>query len=255
MSRTQPRREAPPHDQDAPRLQKTLALAGLGSRRACEELITAGRVTVDGQRVRNLGIRINPAKRHIAVDGLTVETDVTKITLALHKPLHVVSAMADPEGRPCLADYVQNREERLYHVGRLDADSEGLILLTNDGELANRLGHPSYQVTKTYLATLQGKMTPKTSQWLRSGVELADGPAQVDRLKVIDVIAGASLVELDIHQGRNRIIRRLMAEVGHPVTRLVRTRIGPIRLGDLKPGRSRVLAAPEVASLKKAVNL
>jgi len=255
MSRSQPRREAPPHDPDAPRLQKTLALAGFGSRRGCEELIAAGRVEVDGRRVTNLGTRIDPRKRHIAVDGLTVEADVQKITVALHKPVDVVSAMSDPEGRPCLADYVQNREERLYHIGRLDNDSEGLILLTNDGELANRVGHPSYQVVKTYLATVQGKLPPRVCQLLRAGVELDDGVVQADRLKVIDSYAGTSLVELDIHQGRNRVIRRLFAEVGYPVIRLVRTRVGPIRLGDLKPGRSRVLSATEVATLKKAVDL
>ena len=255
MSPAKPRREAPPHDPDAPRLQKTLALAGLGSRRACEELIAAGRVTVDGQLVTSLGTRIDPAGRHISVDGLTVETDVQKLTLALHKPPGVVSAMSDPEGRPCLADYVQNRKNRLYHVGRLDADSEGLILLTNDGQLANRLGHPKYQVVKTYLATVEGKLLPKVSRQLRSGVELDDGPMRVDRLKVLDAIAGASLVELDIHQGRNRVIRRLFEAVGHPVSRLVRTSVGPIRLGDLKPGRSRVLSPGEVAALKKEVGL
>ena len=255
MNPAQPRREAPPYDKDAPRLQKTLAMAGLGSRRACEGLITAGRVSVDGWRVSDLGTRIDPTKRHIAVDGLTVETDVQMITLALHKPSGVVSAMSDPEGRPCLAVYVQNRETRLYHIGRLDTDSEGLILLTNDGELANRVGHPSHEVVKTYLVSVEGKVQPRLCQQLLRGVELEDGPAKVDRVKVIDAIAGASLIELDIHQGRNRLIRRLFTEVGHPVTRLVRTRVGPIRLGDLKPGRSRVLSAREVAILKKEVGL
>jgi len=255
MRPVKPRREAPPYDPDAPRLSKTLALAGLGSRRTCEGLIGAGRVTVDGLRVLDLGTRADPANRHIMVDGLTVETNVQKRTLALHKPLGVVSAMTDPEGRPCIGEYVQNRGDRLYHIGRLDANSEGLILLTNDGELANRISHPSYELTKTYLVTVEGKMLPKTAAALRKGVDLEDGWVEVDRLKVVDTIPGATLLEIDIHEGRNRLVRRLFEEAGHPVTRLVRTRIGPIRLGDLKPGRSRVLGVSEVAGLKKQVGL
>ena len=255
MSRTPPRREPVPHHPDAPRLQKTLALAGLGSRRACEELISSGRVTVDGQVVVDLGTRIDPIGHLIQVDGLTVETDVSKVTLALFKPAGVVSAMSDQEGRPCLGDLVKNRSDRLYHVGRLDTESEGLILLTNDGELANRVSHPSYQVIKTYLVTIEGRLKPQVAATLRGGVSLEDGLAQVDRLKVVDSIPGSSLLEIDIHSGRNRIIRRLFEAVGYPVTRLVRTSVGPIRLGDLKPGRSRVLNSSEVAALKKQVGL
>ncbi|MCL2802778.1 MAG: rRNA pseudouridine synthase [Micrococcales bacterium] len=255
MNQPQPRREAPPHSADSPRLQKTLALAGVGSRRACEALIESGRVSVDGQTVRQLGIRIDPARHRIAVDGLTVETNVQKTTLALHKPYGVISAMVEPDGRPCLGEYVQQRNERLYHIGRLDTDSEGLILLTNDGELANRVAHPKYELVKTYLVTVEGKLSTKTANRLRRGFELDDGPAKVDRLKLIDTLPGATLLELDIHQGRNRVIRRLMDAAGHSVTGLVRTRVGPIRLGDLKPGRTRVLSAPEVASLKQAVEL
>ncbi|MCL1897593.1 MAG: rRNA pseudouridine synthase [Micrococcales bacterium] len=255
MSQTKPRREAPLHDPDAPRLTKTLALAGLGSRRSCEGLISAGRVVVDGQRIKDLGTRIDPGARRIEVDGLPVETNVDKVTLALHKPLGVVSAMTDPEGRPNLGDYVQNRQDRLYHIGRLDADSEGLILLTNDGELANRVSHPSHELVKTYLVTVEGRVAPRVVNTLRRGVDLLDGFAKADRITLVDAIPGATMLEIDLHQGRNRIIRRMFDQVGHPVTRLVRTRIGPIRLADLKPGRSRVLQAAELAALKKQVGL
>ncbi|MDM7831107.1 pseudouridine synthase [Cellulomonas edaphi] len=252
-----PRAASPPapepqidvHDPDGVRLQKVLATAGLGSRRACEELIAAGRVTVDGAAVRELGVRVDPTTAIIHVDGIRVQLDTSIITIALNKPKGVVSTMHDPEGRPTIAQYVANREERLFHVGRLDAETEGLILLTNDGDLANRLSHPSHGVVKTYLAHLDGRVPPSLGGRLLRGIELEDGPVKVDRFNIVQVTPQASLVEVSLHEGRNRVVRRLFDEVGFPVTALVRTSIGPIRLGDLKPGRTRVLSKTEVGSL------
>ena len=243
------------HDPEGVRLQKVLATAGLGSRRACEELIANGRVTVDGQLVVELGVRVDPKSAVIHVDGMRVQLDASLITIALNKPKGVVSTMHDPEGRPALAQFVANREERLFHVGRLDADSEGLILLTNDGDLAHRLAHPSHGVAKTYLVEVQGRVKESLGTRLKQGVELEDGTVKVDDFKVVQVASHASLVEVVLHEGRNRVVRRLMDEVGHPVTKLVRTRIGPIRLGDLRPGRTRVLSKTELGSLMTSVGM
>ncbi len=243
------------HDPDGVRLQKVLASAGLGSRRACEDLIAAGRVTVEGQVVTELGVRVDPRTAVIHLDGMRVQLDGSLITIALNKPKGVVSTMHDPEGRPSLAQFVANREERLFHVGRLDADSEGLILLTNDGDLANRLAHPSHGVLKTYLAEVQGRARESLTARLKAGVELEDGPVSVDAFRIVQVASHASLVEVVLHEGRNRVVRRLLEEVGHPVTKLVRTRIGPIRLGDLRPGRTRVLSQTEVGTLMTAVGM
>jgi 23S rRNA pseudouridine2605 synthase len=243
------------HVEGGVRLQKVLATAGMGSRRACEELITSGRVTVDGVPVHELGVRVDPATAAIHVDGMRIQLDTSLITLALNKPLGVVSTMHDPEGRPSLAQFVANREERLFHVGRLDAETEGLLLLTNDGELANRLSHPSHEVAKTYLAHVEGRVSAGVGHDLLRGVELEDGMARVDQYRIVDSTPQAALIEVVLHEGRNRIVRRLFEAVGHPVTRLVRTRIGPIRLGDLKPGKTRVLGKPEVASLMTEVGM
>jgi 23S rRNA pseudouridine2605 synthase len=186
---------------------------------------------------------------------MRVQLDASLITIALNKPKGVVSTMHDPEGRPALAQFVANREERLFHVGRLDADSEGLILLTNDGDLAHRLAHPSHGVAKTYLVEVQGRVKESLGTRLKQGVELEDGTVSVDDFKVVQVASHASLVEVVLHEGRNRVVRRLMDEVGHPVTKLVRTRIGPIRLGDLRPGRTRVLSKTELGSLMTSVGM
>jgi 23S rRNA pseudouridine2605 synthase len=236
----------------ADRLQKVLAAAGVGSRRASEELIAAGRVTVDG-RVATLGDKVDPAAAEIHVDGQRVIVDANLVYLALNKPRGVVATMADERGREAIADFLSNIPERVFHVGRLDADSEGLLLITNDGGLAHKLMHPSYGVTKTYLVEVPGPMRRGVGRQLTAGIELEDGPVQVDNFRLVDSMPGRVLVELVLHEGRKHIVRRLMDEVGYPVSRLVRTAIGPIRLGDLKPGRHRRLNRGEVAALFKAV--
>jgi len=234
------------------RLQKILAAAGVASRRASEELIAAGRVTVDGQRAE-LGDRADPATAVIHVDGERVVTDASRVYLAMNKPRGVVSTMDDERGRAALADYLPQSSQRVYHVGRLDADSEGLLLLTNDGDLAHKLMHPAYGVKKTYLCQVSGPVPRGLGRLLRSGVELEDGPAQVDSFRVVDSAGRNALVELVVHEGRNHIVRRMLAEVGHPVSRLVRTAIGPVKLGDLRAGRTRRLTAVEVAGLFRLV--
>lgn len=243
------------HDPDGIRLQKVLAGAGLGSRRVCEQLIAAGRVSVDGVGVHELGVRVDPRTAVIHVDGLRLQLDESVVTLALHKPAGVYSTMADEQGRPDLSQYVTDRTERLFHVGRLDAETTGLILLSNDGELANRLTHPSYEVPKTYIAQVSGRVPRGLRRTLLDGVELDDGPVAVDALTILEAGPQASIVELVLHEGRNRIVRRLLEHVGHPVTRLSRTQLGPIRLGTLKPGRTRVIAGKELGALMSAVGL
>lgn len=244
------------HVPDGVRLQKVLAEAGYGSRRKAEDLITDGRVTVDGVPVLELGVRVDPAKNVIHVDGMRVQLDTSKITLAANKPLGMISAMEDAEGRPTLSDLVRNREERLFHVGRLDADSEGLILLTNDGELANRLAHPKYEVPKTYLVTISGgELYPRLVRSLLDGVDLEDGRARMDKVKIVQALGDTTMVEVVLHEGRNRIVRRMFDAVGRPVERLVRTRIGPIALGEQRPATTRVLNKTELGSLMAAVDL
>jgi 23S rRNA pseudouridine2605 synthase len=237
---------------DAERLQKVLAAAGIGSRRACEELIDAGRVTVGG-KVATLGDKVDAETAEIYVDGERVVTNADLVYLALNKPRGVVSTMDDEHGRAALADYLDRVPQRVFHVGRLDADSEGLLLLTNDGAIAHRLTHPSFGVAKTYLCEVPGPVRRGLGRQLMSGIELEDGPARADGFRVVDSVPGRVLVEVVIHEGRNHIVRRLLAECGYPVSRLVRTAIGPIRLGDLKPGRTRRLNRGEIAALFKAV--
>lgn len=236
------------------RLQKVLAGAGIGSRRACEELIADGRVTVDG-RVAELGMRIDPVTAVVHVDGERIPTAPGTVVLVLNKPRGVVSTMSDDHGRPCVGDLVAGREERLFHVGRLDADTEGLLILTNDGELANRLGHPSHEIDKEYVATVSGEITREALRQLEQGVELEDGPAACDRIRIVGQVPGRSMVELVIHEGRNRIVRRMLDAVGFPVTDLVRTRIGPLHLGQQRPGSLRALEGSELHALYTAVGL
>lgn len=241
------------------RLQKVLAKAGVASRRAAEEMIDQGRVEVDGVIVREQGLRIDPQTAVVRVDGTRVVVRDELVHVALNKPKGWQSTMSDDLGRPCVGDIVAERiaaGQRLFHVGRLDADTEGLLLLTNDGDLAHRLMHPSYEVSKTYLATVHGEVNNKiVGKRLREGVELEDGPAKVDRFQVLEVGEGRSLVKIVLHEGRKHIVRRLLDAVGHPVTRLVRTHIGPVVLGDQRPGTLRVLGRDEIGKLYEAVQL
>ncbi|HET7475945.1 MAG TPA: pseudouridine synthase [Dermatophilaceae bacterium] len=243
------------HDPDGVRLQKLLAGAGVGSRRVCEQLITSGRVEVDGHVVRELGVRVDPLRQKVHVDGVRVNLDESRTYLAFNKPRGVVSTMSDDRGRPCVGDYVTNRKERLFHVGRLDADTEGLLLLTNDGDLAHRLQHPAYGVAKTYLAQVPGPVARDVGKRLRAGVELDDGPVAVDSFKLVDSAPGRALVEVVLHEGRKHVVRRLLEAVGYPVISLVRTDVGPIRLGDLRPGKLRALGRDEVGQLYSAAGL
>ncbi|QIM17340.1 rRNA pseudouridine synthase [Leucobacter insecticola] len=244
------------NDDGRVRLQKALATAGVASRRACETLITSGRVEVNGKVQRELGSRINPDTDTVRVDGVVVQMDVSKRYFVLNKPRGVVSTMHDEDGRPDLREFTEQVEDRLYNVGRLDTDTSGLLILTNDGELAHKLAHPSFGVQKTYVAKVRGRMTPQTIQRLRDGVELKDGPIRVDRAKLLPGGAGAShsLIEVTLHSGRNRIVRRMLAEVGHPVEELVRRQFGPLNLGTLRVGEMRELSPGERGALLSAAD-
>ncbi len=237
------------------RLQKVLAAAGIGSRRACEALIEAGRVSVNDEVVKEQGRRVDPEVDVIRVDTMRINTASGNVYLAMNKPRGYVTAMSDPEGRPTVGDLVRDRVERLFHVGRLDADTEGLLLLTNDGELAHRLMHPSYEVRKTYLAEVPGPVPREVGRTLRAGVVLEDGPVAVDSFRVVQALPGKVLAEVVLHEGRKHLVRRLLAEVGHPPERLVRTAIGDLRLGEQRPGTLRAPSREEIGSLYRAVGL
>jgi 23S rRNA pseudouridine2605 synthase len=234
------------------RLQKVLAAAGLGSRRHCEELIGEGRVEVDGETVRRYGARVDPEHQVIRVDGLRIPSRQDLRYLALNKPAGVLTTMSDDRGRRTIGDLLGDREERLYHVGRLDYETEGLMLLTNDGDLAHRLMHPRYGVLKTYLADVPGPVDRDLGRRLMAGIELEDGAASADRFRVVERAGQRALVEITLHEGRKHIVRRLLEAAGHPVSRLVRTQVGPVKL---KPGTSRVLTTAEVGALYAAVGL
>ena len=253
-----------PHVASGQRLQKVLAHAGVASRRACEQLIADGRVSVDGITVTEAGVRVDPLTQEIRVDGSRILTNPELITLMLHKPAGVVTTMEDPEGRPTVAqygrDYLTENPElpdslRLVHVGRLDTETEGLLLLSNDGELSHRLMHPSFEIAKTYVAIVEGQVEPWVPHKLRRGIELEDGEAKADRVTVKDSGPRGSIVEITLHSGKNRIVRRMLDAVGHPVTRLARTRLGPLRLGNLRPGQTRPLSGEEIAALQQEVGL
>ena len=253
-----------PHVASGQRLQKVLAHAGVASRRACEQLIANGRVSIDGITVTEVGVRVDPLTQEIRVDGSRILTNPELITLMLHKPAGVVTTMEDPEGRPTVAqygrDYLAEHPElpdslRLVHVGRLDTETEGLLLLSNDGELSHRLMHPSFEIAKTYVAIVEGQVEPWVPRKLRRGIELEDGEAKADRVTVKDSGPRGSIVEITLHSGKNRIVRRMLDAVGHPVTRLARTRLGPLRLGNLRPGQTRPLSGEEIAALQQEVGL
>jgi len=235
------------------RLQKVLAAAGVGSRRHCEEMIGDGRVEVDGEIVRRFGARVDPQRQVIRVDGRRIPAREDVVYLALNKPAGVLATMSDARGRPTIADFISDRAERLFHVGRLDYDTEGLMLLMNDGELAHRLAHPRYGVLKTYLADVTGPLPRDLGRQLITGVELSDGVASADRFRVVDRAGSRALVEITLHEGRKHIVRRMLAETGHPVGRLVRTHVGPVALGSLRSGSTRRLTTSEIGELYAAV--
>jgi len=239
------------------RLQKVLAAAGVGSRRHNEELIDAGRVRVDGKVVREQGRRVDPETAVIEVDGERVVTRTGLVHLALNKPRGVLSTMSDEQGRATIADLLTEfgPQAGLFHVGRLDADSEGLLLVTNNGELAHRLTHPSFGVPKTYQVEVNGPFRKETLRRLSTGVRLSDGPVRADKVRILDQAGSRVLVELVLHEGRNRVVRRMMDEVGHPVQRLLRTEFGAVHLGNLRSGRVRHLTRHEVGALHSAVGL
>ncbi|WP_030484523.1 pseudouridine synthase [Nocardioides aequoreus] len=248
-------REVEVDDEGLIRLQKLLAQSGVASRRKCEELMLDGLVEVDGEVVTRLGTKVDPRTAVIRVDGRRLPPVSDHVYLALNKPRGVVSTMSDPEGRRSLGDLVAERPERLFHVGRLDTDTDGLILLTNDGDFAQRLAHPSYEVDKTYVAEVAGVPERATLQQLRDGVELDDGPVQVSQVRIITSRPDKAVVELVIHEGRNRIVRRLLEHVGHPVRRLTRTAIGPVVLRRLRRGELRELTTEELGALLEAGGL
>ena len=238
------------------RLQKALAQAGIASRRASEDLIAAGRVEVNGTLVTEQGLRVDPARDTIRVDGARIPPARHHVYLVLNKPRGVISTMDDPQGRPTLQEYLRHRsKERLFHVGRLDVDTEGLIILTNDGEFAQRLAHPSYEIPKTYVAVVEGSVDHHSVAKLRRGVTLEDGPIKPDKVTLRERGPERSMIEITLHSGRNRIVRRLFDAIGHPVRRLSRTAIGPIRLGQLKVGTVRDLTREELGSLLDTVGL
>lgn len=248
-------------DEDKPkgeRLQKVLAKAGVASRRHAEILIDAGRVEVNGKIISKQGVKVNPSVDVIRVDGVRVNVNEEHEYFVLNKPRGMQSTMSDDLGRPCVGDVVSEKVaagQRLFHVGRLDADTEGLLILTNDGELANRLMHPKYEVTKTYLATVLGEADRKLVRQLKEGIELEDGLAKTDFAQVVDTNQGYSLVRLELHEGRKHIVRRMLKEAGFPVQRLVRTKLHTVQLGDMKPGGLRALNSSELTSLYKAVEM
>lgn len=237
------------------RLQKVLASAGVGSRRKCEQLIVEGRVEVDGVVVRELGTRVRPDSAVIRVDGERLNLRSDRVYLAFNKPRGVLSTMSDEKGRESIATFVADRSQRLFHVGRLDADSEGLILLTNDGELAHRLTHPRFGVQKTYLAQVAAPVPRNLGRALMRGIELEDGVAKADDYQLLDVSGGRALIQIVLHEGRKHIVRRMLATAGFPVQQLVRTAHGPITLGHLRSGAVRKLTRAELAALFRAVDL
>jgi len=234
------------------RIQKLLARAGMGSRRACEELIREGRVTVDGAPAR-LGDRAHPEQQQIALDGIPIVARTDLVYYLLNKPVGVVTTARDPEGRPTVVGLVPD-DPRVFPVGRLDVDTSGLLLLTNDGDLAQLLAHPRHGIEKTYLAEVEGGVADRACARLRTGIDLDDGPTAPARVRVVSRASGRSAVELTIHEGRKRQVRRMCAAVGLPVVRLVRTQIGPLADARLAPGEWRSLRPNEVRALYEAAH-
>jgi pseudouridine synthase len=240
----------------AERLHKLMARAGVGSRRACEELIKEGRVQVNGKAITELGTKVDPIKDTVSLDGRVLKlTPEAKEYLLLHKPKGYVTTVNDPWGRPTIMDLLGPIEPRLYPAGRLDFDSEGLVLLTNDGDLVHRLTHPSFGVEKVYLVEVVGRPTLDALQGLARGVVLDDGPTAPAKVRMVQELPGSTCLEFTLREGRKRQIRRMCDKVGHSVLKLCRMRLGPVQLGSLPPGKWRKLKAREVQALKRAVDL
>ena len=239
--------------QEGIRLQKVLAAAGVASRRVCEEMIVAGAVKVNGKVVKELGTRINPEVDKVIVKGTPIQLDVTKVYLMLNKPVGVVSTMQDEHGRPDLSQYVLDYD-LVFNVGRLDAETTGLLLLTNDGDLAHKLMHPSFEVPKTYQAKIHGQITQPILNKLVAGIELEDGPIKADKARLLSASGNHSLVEIELHSGKNRIVRRMFESIGFPVVALVRRQFGPLHLGHLNLGHMRQLSKIELGALLKAAD-
>lgn len=237
------------------RLQKVLAAAGIGSRRMCEELIDQGRVTINGAVVTEQGVRVQPEEVEIRVDGDLISPFAEKTVLLFNKPAGVLTTMHDELHRPCVGDYVADRSERLFHVGRLDADTDGLLILTNDGQLANHLTHPAFGVSKTYLVRLPAPLPRDIGKQVKSGIMLEDGLARFDQFRVLDSTKSEVLVEVVLHEGRNRIVRRVFEELGLPVRALTRIAIGPVELGELKTGQIRRISSGELKALRRTAGL
>lgn len=238
------------------RLQKALSAAGVASRRAAEQMIEEGRVEVNGEVIIEQGRRVDPATDVIRVDGTRIPPPRRHAYYVFNKPRGVVSTMSDDEGRICIADFLgRHAKLRLYHVGRLDTPTEGMMILTNDGQLAQRMMHPSYELTKTYVAEVSGVVDKKLADRLKKGIVLEDGPIKADRVKVGGSSGNKTMVTIVLHSGRNRIVRRIFEHVGHPVRQLTRTQIGPVRMGQLPPGELRELTADELGALLDAVKL
>jgi len=235
------------------RLQKVLAQAGLGSRRACEDLIEQGRVSVNGVVVDSQGKRVDPASDLIEVDGEKISKGFTAVVLMMNKPVGVVTTMKKTDDRVTVGEFVEGRKERLFHVGRLDQETEGLLLLTNDGALGHGLTHPSIGVAKVYLARIRGQIKPQQLAQFTKGMELSDGFARASSAKLIASSPADCLVEIIIHEGRNRIVRRMIEELDLELLQLIRTQFGPIKLGEMKPGKSRILSDVEVSSLYRVI--
>mgnify|MGYP003336630410 FL=1 len=225
------------------RLSKFIANCGVTSRRGAEELIAQGLVTVDGKVVTIQGVKIDPLKHKVEVQGKSLNTQTTKIYIVFHKPRGVLSTMSDPENRPCLSDYFQSRDERLFHVGRLDKESEGLILLSNDGAWAQKMAHPSYEVKKRYQVLVDRPLKAPDLRALEKGIELEDGVA-----KALSVTQQGRTLTIEIHEGRNQIIRRMVSALGFEVERLLRDQFGSIKLGELPPGKWRHLNSAELVN-------
>lgn len=236
------------------RLQKYLAQCGLGSRRACEGLIAAGRVTVNERTITEQGVCIDPATDTVRVDGSPVRRE-QYLYILFNKPRDVLCTCRDPDDRRTFKAYLPDLPARLFPVGRLDRNSEGLLILTNDGEFSQRMMHPSYEVPKVYLAEISGVITEGTLKKLRNGIELDDGPVKPDKVELIQRGADRSLVRVTLHEGRNRIVRRMFDEIGQPVVKLSRIAIGPVRLGELKSGAVRDLTREELGALLDLVKL